>query len=575
MSYEIFRPEHPNPQFERNYECLNGLWEFEFGIGHHKTTERLSQKINVPFCPESELSGIGRRDLFTDCIYAREINVSDEDLAGRLVLHFGAVDHKAEVFVNGTYAGSHMGGYSAFEVEITPHCHVGINRIAVCVHDDVRENYASGKQSEKPMSYGCFYTRITGIWQTVWLERTPEHYIKSFKFYPNAEKGTLKVDLITEGKADTEIAVFYEGREVGRAMGDGYYRQSFNIELSEKHLWEVGVGNLYDVRLRFGKDEVKSYFGLRDVGYQGKKFMLNGRSVFQRLVLDQGYYPDGIYTAPTNEALIRDIELSMRLGFNGARLHQKVFEQRFLYECDKRGYMVWGEHANWGVRCEDLDGLGDFLGEWREIVEQHFNHPSIITWCPLNETWENLSDYGKRRDVRLVENVYAMTKLLDSTRPCVDVSGGFHGRFTDVADFHCYDLFDMLKARMDKTRHGEMDFLKMYTDDEGIGYGGEPLNLSEFGGVSFGGEKRPADDDLAICGWGYQTCNEEDQFVSDYIRMIELLLDYEELSGFCYTQLYDIEQEQNGFYSYDRAPKLSERSFDMIAECNKRRAKIE
>lgn len=566
----MYRTEHPNPQFERgNYECLNGEWEFEIGKAEVKEG-MLSRKIKVPFCPESRLSGIGKTELFTDCVYAREIEVSAEDLEGRLFLNFGAADYFAEVYVNGQKAGSHAGGYTAFAVELTPFAKAGKNRIAVCVHDDVRDNLPSGKQTKKENSYRCFYTRVTGIWQTVWLERTPEEYIKSVKFYPDTENCRVKVELLTEGKGYTKIAVFYRGHEVGRAEGDGYSRQNFDIPLSEKHLWELGKGRLYDVKISFGKDEVKSYFGLRDVRYGKKKFLLNGKSVFQRLVLDQGYYPDGIYTAPSTEAMKRDIELGLSLGFNGERLHQKVFEQRFLYECDRAGYMVWGEYASWGVDYDRLDALGRFIDEWRETVEQYFNHPSIITWCPLNEAWENLDDKGKTRDIRFVEAVYAVTKLLDPTRPCVDVSGGYHGRFTDLFDFHCYHSPEEISEYITAIEQKDkliMDTLYSASPEKGTVYDGNlPLNASEYGGVAYvaGGD-----------GWGYRTKSSEREFVEDYVKTTEQFLDCKKISGFCYTQLYDVEQEQNGLYTYGRKPKLSEGAMKKIAECNRRKAKIE
>lgn len=565
----MYRSEHPNPQFERaSYKCLNGKWEFEIGKADVAKAP-LSSEIEVPFCPESRLSGIGNTELFTDCVYAREIEVSPEDLKGRLFLNFGAVDHYAEIYVNGRKAGSHAGGYTAFAVEITPFVSCGKNRIAVCVHDDVRENLPSGKQTKKQNSYGCFYTRVTGIWQTVWLERTPEEYIKTVKFYPDAEHCQVKAELVTEGKGHTEIAVFYGGREVGRAEGDGYYRQTFEIALSEKHLWEIGAGRLYEVRVKFGRDEVNSYFGLRDVRYEGRKFLLNGRSVFQRLVLDQGYYPDGIYTAPDAETMKRDIGLARSLGFNGARLHQKVFEQRFLYECDKAGYMVWCEYASWGVEYERLDALGQFIGEWRETVEQHFNHPSVVTWCPLNEAWENLDDKGKTRDIRFVESVYAVTKLLDPTRPCVDVSGGYHGRFTDLFDFHCYhspeEIAEYIRA-IEERDELVMDTVYAKNPEEGTLYRESlPLNVSEYGGVSYVSEG----------GWGYRTKNSEEEFVKDYIASTLQFLNCGKISGFCYTQLYDVEQEQNGIYTYDRKPKMSAEAMRKIAECNRSSARAE
>ncbi len=566
----MYRTEHPNPQFERkSYECLNGKWEFETGAGEGKQNAEFKSKIEVPFCPEARLSGIGKTELFTDCIYAREIEISPDDLKGRLFLHFGAVDHLAQVYVNGESAGRHMGGYTAFCVEITPFVKAGKNKITVCVHDDVRENYPSGKQVKSELPHGCFYTRVTGIWQTVWLERTPREYIKSVKFFPDTENCRVKAELITEGEGNTEISVFYKGRLVGYAKGDGYYRQNFDIELSEKHLWELGKGRLYNVTITFGQDEVKSYFGLRDVRYEGKKFLLNGRSVFQRLVLDQGYYCEGHYTAPDVEAMKKDIELGLSLGFNGARLHQKVFEQRFLYECDRAGYMVWGEYPSWGVEYENLDGLGQFVNEWRETVEQYFNHPSVITWCPLNETWESLENKGKVRDVRFPEAVYAITKLLDPTRPCVDVSGGYHGRFTDLFDFHCYHTPEEISEYIQAIE--ERDELVMNTlyaanpEPDTMYDGTLPLNASEYGGVAY----------VAEGGWGYRTKSSEEEFVKDYIEATRQFLDCGKISGFCYTQLYDVEQEQNGFFTFDRQPKLSEKAMQQIAKCNRSAARIE
>ena len=255
----VYRTEHPNPQFRReSYECLNGTWEFELGAAERKTNVPLKSVIEVPFCPESELSGVNNTDFIADCVYSRLIEVKETDLSGRLVLHFGAVDYKAEVYVNGVKAGGHEGGYTAFEIEITLFVKVGQNRIAVAVHDDINDNVPSGKQSRKRESFGCFYTRVTGIWQTVWLERTPKSYIKQVKFYPNIADGSVGVELITEGEDATEINVFYDGRQVGSASGDGYYRHHYEIKLSETHLWEVGKGNLYDVTIKFGGDEVRS-----------------------------------------------------------------------------------------------------------------------------------------------------------------------------------------------------------------------------------------------------------------------------------------------------------------------------
>lgn len=587
----MYRSEHPNPQFEREqYECLNGAWDFEIGSANGRLNTALSGKIEVPFCPESKLSGVGMTDFIRDCVYSREIEVNEQDLEGRLVLHFGAVDYEAQVYVNGQYITAHVGGYTSFEADITSAVHIGTNRITVAVHDDMREHVPSGKQSRRRNSFGCFYTRTTGIWQTVWLERTPKTYVKSIRIYPDIQAGVVKVEVNTEGSGFVEIAVLYEGRQVGEITGDMAYRHNFTIPLRETHLWSPGEGKLYDVVLRFGTDLVKSYFGLREVGYQGRKFLVNGKSVFQRFVLDQGYYPDGIYTAPDLETMRQDIEKSVALGFNGARLHQKVFEQRFLYECDRAGYMVWGEFPSWGVEYEKLDFLGRFISEWTEVVEQYFNHPSIITWCPLNEVWSNLEDQRKVRNVRFVESVYAVTKMLDGTRPCVDTSGGYHGRHTDVFDFHCYGSEEDIIRSVERLEQEEQLITDtLYPPDsaqENILYQSDvPVSASEYGGIAYSqagdsqidlsDKEDKAAPVTAESGWGYSTCSDEERLVDQYVGQTRRFLSCRKISGFCYTQLYDVEQEENGFYTYFRLPKLGKAAMQRIADCNRSRAAIE
>lgn len=566
----MYRQEHPNPQFMRSrFRSLNGAWQFTVPAGAN--AEPFTHSIEVPFCPESKLSGIGYTDFIRECEYRRTVAIEKPAEGERIVLNFGAVDYEAQVYVNGRYVGKHRGGYTPFGFDIAPYVVAGDNEILVKVYDDTSDNVPSGKQSARRESYGCFYTRTTGIWQPVWLERTPKQYVRGIKYFTYPAESRVDVALCVEGEGEAEIVVRYEGREVGRAQGALQYKKTFPIELHEQHLWEPGEGRLYDVTVKYACDEVTSYFGLRDVRYEGRKFLVNGKSVFQRFVLDQGYYQDGLYTAPDDEAMERDIELGFRLGFNGARLHQKVFEPRFLYHCDRLGYMVWGEFPSWGVRYEDLEALGDVLGEWAATVERDCNHPSIVTWCPLNETWENLEDASKVRDVRFVDAVYEATKQLDRTRPCVDVSGGYHGHKTDLYDFHCYhspeQLAEHLKAL---TARDELVMDKTYAPawtGEQLRFGGEPTNASEYGGMAYAADGKK--------GWGYTAMQTEEAFVDSYVRLTAQLLDCDKLSGFCYTQLYDIEQEQNGLLSYDRSCKLSEGAMQKIAECNKQPAKIE
>ncbi|MCI8343831.1 MAG: beta-galactosidase [Clostridia bacterium] len=582
----MYRTEHPNPQFRRDsYECLNGTWEFETGKSYGKTNCALSSRIEVPFCIESVLSGIGKRELISDCVYSKTIVLTKEDLKGRVAVHFGAVDYLAEIYLNGNFICRHEGGYTPFEAELNAFAREGENRLTVAVHDDVRENTFSGKQTAKSEPFGCFYTRATGIWQTVWLERTPRAFIRSVRFYPDSEQAEVRAEIKTEGKGLVGMRVLYEGREVGTGEKEIAYGGSITVRLSEKHLWEAGAGRLYDVELTFGEDKVYSYFGLRKVRFDGHRFLLNEKSVFQRFVLDQGYDPQGIYTAPAAQAMERDIALARRLGFNGARLHQKVFEPLYLYYCDKAGFMVWGEFASWGISYDSLDAFGTFAEQWKEVIERDFNHPCIVQWCPLNEVWESLDEQKKPRDIRFVEGAYALTKALDETRPCVDVSGGYHGRHTDLFDFHCYhtaeEIAEYLKAIEEK---GEliMDTVYPATPERGTRYNGTlPLNASEYGGIAYAADGKAKGLEKPVCcvqeteSWGYLACGTEEEFARQYLAATELLLACPKLSGFCYTQLYDVEQERNGFYSYAREAKLSQETVRRIAECNAAIAAIE
>ena len=333
------------------------------------------------------------------------------------------------------------------------------------------------------------------------------------------------------------------------------------ISLSESHLWEPGCGRLYDLKLSFNGDEISSYFGLRSVKLDDYKFLINGKSVFQRLVLDQGFYRDGIYTAPTEADLIKDIEISYAVGFNGARLHQKVFEPRFLYHCDKLGYLVWGEYPNWGLDYSNPFALESMLPEWCECVERDFNHPAIIGWCPFNETW----DYsGRRQNDALISTVYRVTKHMDKTRPCIDTSGNFHVE-TDIFDVHDYEQdVATFKANYDKLMTEGVLFERF--PDRQMYSGKGCAWVSEYGGLQWSEGDR---DDA----WGYGNAPKTfEEFVERYKGLTDALLDNYRMFGFCYTQLYDIEQEQNGLYYYDRTPKFDP---DIFKAINSRKAAIE
>ncbi len=567
----IPRPEHPFPQMERkNWRNLNGEWQFEFDFGNSGTDRKLYEKgtlkdkIIVPFCPESELSGINYKDFIPAVWYKRTLEIAGEELNGRVLLHFGAVDYECHVYVNGKEAGMHKGGYASFQFDITDFLIKGSNDITVYAKDDTRSGIQpKGKQCSGYYSAGCEYTRTTGIWQTVWVEFVPKQYIKNVKYYPNIESGQLFIMGTAVGRGTFTAAAGFQGKKCGEVS---VQTDSGNIQaalkLEEIHLWEMGQGNLYDLELRFGQDRVKSYFGLREVKLDNMKFYLNGKSVFQRLVLDQGFYPDGIYTAPTEEALIRDIGLSMDMGFNGARLHEKVFEARFLYHCDKMGYMVWGEQGNWGLDISEPAGIYGFLPEWLEILERDFNHPAIIGWCPFNETW----DYRGRKQIDdILKIVYLTTKQLDTTRPCIDTSGNYHV-ITDIYDLHNYnqDPSEFKEYYEDFKTGGELkdDLSSRQKYTKGL-----PVFISEYGGIKW--DPSASEED----GWGYgKAPRTEEEFLARYEALTTALLENPKIFAFCYTQLYNVEQEVNGLYTYSRKAKFDPA---VIKAVNSKKAAVE
>ena len=571
----IPRNEHPNPGFYREgYINLNGQWDFEFDFGKSGVARKFyapdyafSQKINVPFCPESELSGIGYKDFMDAVWYKKTVNLSAEQVSGKTFIVFGAVDFHAMVYVNGNLAGEHFGGYTSFRIDATPFIKEGDNTIAVYAEDDTRSYLqARGKQSEEYYSHDCDYTRTTGIWQTVYMEFCPENYIKNFKVFPNIDEGSVTIQADLCGKGDISAKAYWDGKEVGSvSMKVSGQTSTFTIPLSEKHLWEVGKGGLYSLELAFGGDKVSSYFGLREVKLTDKAVEINGKPVFQRLILDQGFYPDGIYTAPTKEALKNDIILSMKAGFNGARLHQKIFEPLFLHYCDELGYIVWGEHGNWGVDWSRFESIRYFLTEVEEEIERDFNHPSLIGWCPYNETWDQ---HGCQQDDDTLRIVYRTVKAMDKTRPCIDTSGNFHVE-TDIYDVHDYEQdYKVFKENYDKLV-SENYLFDHFPDRQQ--WKGEPVFMSEYGGIRI--ELRNAEDNDRTKAWGYgNAATSYEEFYERYAGLTDALIDNPKMIGFCYTQLTDVEQELNGIYKYDRSEKFDS---EILYKINSRKAAIE
>lgn len=571
----IPRPEHPEPQAVRqDWLNLNGLWQFELdpgasgeARGWHEGKQPFTRRIRVPFCPESELSGIGHRD-FMPCVwYRRRFAVPDTWRGRRVRLHFGAVDYDATVWVNGKLAGSHRGGYVPFALDITALLKPGDNTLTLRAIDDTRSPLQpTGKQSQRYESYGCYYTRTTGIWQTVWLEAVGPTHIRNLRLLPEPGRLTLLAELDGDPSGLVlEAAVTAEARNVGRARASASGLTALTVDLTQTRLWQPGAPFLYDLRLTLRRgarivDRLDSYFGIRSLRIDGHRVLINDRPVFQRLVLDQGFYPDGIYTAPTDAALRRDIEISTAMGFNGARLHEKVFEPRFLYWADRLGYLVWGEYPNWGLDHANPLALERVLPEWTEALRRDWNHPAIVGWCPFNETVVH-------QNPELIRAVYRATKTLDPTRPAIDTSGYVHVE-TDIDDCHTYEQDPAAFAALfEPMKTGGPVWHNRWQDAP---YRGQPYFVSEYGGIWWNpGQADPA-------GWGYggpaKRPRTEAEFLARYRGLTEALLRHPKMFGFCYTQLYDVEQEVNGLYTYDRKAKFEA---GKIREINAQSAVIE
>ena len=579
---DIPRNEHPRPDFERSaWQNLNGSWRFAIdstrcGVekGWHTETD-FPQEIIVPFCPESRLSGIGNTDFMGAVWYRRKFTLDEALKGGRVLLHFGAVDYEARVWVNGREVAHHRGGYTPFSADITDVLGDSENEIVVYAIDDERGYMQPlGKQSDRLKSYGCSYTRTTGIWQTVWLEAVGNTYISGLTVWPNAANGCagIEIDIMhpTPG-----LGLKAEALKDGKVIADASVanlaaKNALTLHIPEPVLWEPGRPFLYDLRLRITRngevtDEVSSYFGLRDVRIDGDRILINGKSVFQRLILDQGFWPDGIYTAPSDDDLRADIERGMAMGFNGARLHQKVFEPRALYWADKLGYLIWGEFPDWGCEIsKHSEARQNFYREWVETVLRDRSHPSIVAWTPFNETGTHCGRY----DAQLFREVYDLTKNLDPTRPVVDTSGYTHVK-TDIWDIHDYEQ-DPAKFAADYNPFGAdptSGNLKGWHPEPKPEYQGQPVVVSEYGGTWW----NPAEADSEAWGYGDRPKTEQ-EFIERFTALTDVLLGNPHIAGLCYTQLTDVEQEVNGLYTFDRRPKFTP---ELLRKAMQKKAAIE
>ncbi|MEV0841595.1 sugar-binding domain-containing protein [Actinocatenispora sera] len=575
MPHPVPRPEHPRPQFVRaDWLNLNGRWQFEAdrgdsGLERGLVGHELAGEITVPFCPESSLSGIGDTDFLTAVWYRRDVELPAAWAGRRTLLHFGAVDQDATVWVDGTEVGRHRGGFTGFTVDLTDVVTPGQTATIVVRARDPRTGpQARGKQSTRYDNHDCDYTRTTGIWQTVWLEPVPQVHLRRPRITPDLAGSAFDVVLplsanrtgyrvrATLADADGTVATADTAADLDLAP-----RLRLSVPAERRRVWRPDDPHLYQLRLELVDadgavvDAADSYAGLRSVSIDGTAVRINGAPVFQRLVLDQGYYADGILTAPDDAALARDIELSMAAGFNGARLHQKVFEERFLYHADRLGYLVWGEFGDWGCNGYGPDGDNQrpdasYVAQWLEALERDHSHPSIVGWCPLNETWQRRTDRITVLD-DVTRAMYLATKLADPSRPVLDASGYSHRvAAADVYDSHNYtqdpatfsaEVVDGFPYTNPGERAGSWS----------LPYAGQPYFVSEFGGIWWNPD---AGEDEYSWGYGERPSTVED-FHQRFEGLVGALLADPRMFGYCYTQLTDVFQEQNGVYRFDRSVK--------------------
>jgi beta-galactosidase/beta-glucuronidase len=585
----IPRPEYPRPQFRREgWTNLNGEWAFAFddsdaGLAdgwQSITPEELrtdgspfDRQIVVPFCYQSKHSGIGETAFHDVVWYARTFDypsLGDE----RLLLHFGAVDYRATVWVNGGRVASHEGGHTPFSADVTHALTAGENVLVVRAEDPSRDvTIPRGKQYWKEKTEGIFYTRTTGIWQTVWLEPVNRSRIDTLRFTPDVDTASIDVEVSIEAierEMSLRATVELDGEQV---LEDTISVRSSLVERSlpllrrgeapdTPHLadwpgpalWSPEHPTLYDLRLELldpdGEvlDSVESYFGMRKIEVKDGKVLLNDRPLYQRLVLDQGYFPEGILTAPTDEDLRRDVELAKEMGFNGARKHQKVEDPRWLFWADTLGFLVWGEMAN--AYQYSTGYVRRMTAEWQEAVMRDYNHPCIVAWVPMNESWGVPDLASDRSQTEHLLALYHLTRSLDPTRPVVSNDGWEHA-ITDLCTIHDYRDAEAL-ARSYTTPESavaaEPANRPVYVP--GYAYRGEPILITEFGGIAFSAEESGAE------GWGYSIVADADEFLERYESIVEALLRSSSVQGFCYTQLTDVEQEINGLLTYDRNPKV-------------------
>jgi hypothetical protein len=566
---------YPRPQLVRTqWISLNGRWRFAFDDARRYQgpagPDTWSAQIEVPFAPEAAASGIGDTGFHRVCWYERDFEL--RPAPGRTLLHFGAVDYAARVWLNGQLVAEHEGGHTPFHADISAALKAdGVQRVTVQVEDDPLDlAKPRGKQDWLLEPHSIWYPRSTGIWQTVWLEQLAATYIQSLRWTPIFENYEIGCEIVTAGDIEEDLFVEVKIWHGPVLLADDYYKlvgreANRKIALSDpgiddsrnELLWSPDRPTLLDAEVTLRHhgqvlDSVRSYTALRSVAINRDRIMLNGRPFALRMVLDQGYWPDTLMTAPSDAALKRDVELAKAMGFNGVRKHQKIEDPRYLYWADRLGLLVWEEMPS-AYRFSPK-AIERMVREWTEAIERDYSHPCLIVWVPFNESWgvPNLTLTQAHRNA--VEALYHLTRTLDATRPVIG-NDGWEASATDILGIHDYDCDpERLQARYATTEPARTLFDQRRPGGriltlDGFPHRGQPIMLTEFGGIAF--SKSNGDT------WGYSRVHNAESFLDLYRRLMTVVHDTSMFSGFCYTQFADTFQEANGLLCADRTPKIS------------------
>lgn len=585
-----YQKDYPRPQFvRRDWINLNGAWDFDFDDDNRGETEswyeglHTEKEICVPFTYETKKSGIHDEAVHGFVWYGRRFQAEKEKLRGnKLLLHFEGSDFLTKVWINGRFAGMHEGGYSRFSFDITGLVKDGENLVVVKAEDSLDPQQPRGKQRWISDNFGCWYVQTTGIWKTVWMEYVPEISLASVKMTPNLPMRRLELEYtvdrtadLNKGGTEVEAVVSFGGSIIAKAVTairKNPTKAFIDLETAEDdnpwgiHAWTPEEPQLYDISFRTiyegaVQDEVGSYFGMREIRIEGPNILLNGTPLYQRLILDQGYWEDSHLTPPDEEALIEDIDKIHALGYNGLRKHQKIEDERFLYWCDVKGMLVWSEAPAAYVYSDRAVEL--FTGEWMDMVKQNYNHPSIITWTPLNESWGIPQVKTDRQQQNFTEGIYHLTKSIDQYRPVI-VNDGWEHTVSDIITLHDYEeKGEILKKRYiefkDEILRGEVyHSTSKSAFANGFSYRGQPVIISEFGGIAFDGDE---------AGWGYgNKVATKESFLKRFDEITTAIKELPYVCGYCYTQVTDVQQEVNGLMDIRRNFKVEPEKIKEINE---------